>query len=163
MRPASASDSEVTSVPAGRLARSASDTIWCSTRNGLVKPRFGMRRVSGIWPPSNCGLPPPGPWCPERALIPLCPLPDVFPVPDPGPRPRRFRLRCEPGAGARLCRPSFPPGRARVSLFSTGLLLDRRHLDQVPHVLDLTAERGRVLLDHLVLMVAQPERLERGL
>ena len=27
----------------------------------VVKPRFGKRRVIGIWPPSKCGLPPPGP------------------------------------------------------------------------------------------------------
>ncbi len=32
----------------------------------------------------------------------LVPLPDVLPVPDPGPRPRRLRSRVDPGAATRL-------------------------------------------------------------
>src|SRR3989337_2391699 len=67
---AAASASRVTSVPFGTRARSARWTTCASTRNGFVNPRFGTRRVSGIWPPSKCGLLPPGPGCPARALLP---------------------------------------------------------------------------------------------
>ena len=44
-------------------------------------------RTRGIWPPSNPGL------CllPLRAICPLCPLPEVFPLPEPRPRPTRIR------------------------------------------------------------------------
>src|SRR5919107_5797433 len=108
-----------------------------------------MRRVSGIWPPSNCGLPPPGPWCPVRALIPLCPLPDVLPVPEPGPRPRRFRSRCDAGAGARLSSPNFAIVSATISL------LHGSHLDEVTHLLELPTQRRRVRLDHFLLVVTQ--------
>src|SRR5688572_473716 len=153
--PASASDSGVISVPSGMRLRSSSVTTCDSTRNMFVKPRFGRRRVSGIWPPSNCGLPPPGPWCPARALMPLCPLPDVLPVPEPGPRPSRLRFLVEPGAGERLCRPI-------LSLLATSLLLlDGRHLDQVAHFLDLTAQRRRILLDDDGLVVVKSDRRER--
>ena len=86
-----------------------------------MKPRFGMRRVIGIWPPSKCGLPPPGPPCPERAMDPLCPLPEVFPSPEPGPRPSRRRARCEPGAGARLCSPIFSTFSLAIAYSSTGV------------------------------------------
>ena len=66
-----------------------------SLKRELLKPRFGKRRINGIWPPSNPGriLPP------ERALCPLCPLVEVFPWPLLSPIPRRF-LRClAPGRG----------------------------------------------------------------
>src|SRR5215204_357366 len=87
--------------------------------------------------------------------MPLCPLPDVLPVPEPGPRPRRFRLRCEPGAATRLCKPIF-------SLLATSvLLLDGRHLHQVAHSLDLTAQRRRILLHDDVLMVPEADCLQR--
>src|SRR3982750_3132107 len=104
-----------------------------SSRNGFVKPRFGSRRVSGIWPPSKPGLPPPGPWWPARALIPLWPLPDVLPVPEPGPPPRRFRSLLLPGMGERLWRPIFS--------VATVLLLDGLHLDEVAHLLELSTQR----------------------
>src|SRR3954469_25080109 len=161
IRPASTSDSVVISVPSGIRLRSSSDRTCDSTRNAFVKPRLGRRRVIGIWPPSNCGLPPPGPWWPARALMPLCPLPDVFPVPEPGPRPRRFRLRCDPGAGFRLCRPIFSVRDSVPVLVTCLLLLDGRHLHQVSHPLDLTAQRRRILLDDDVLMVAKADGLER--
>jgi hypothetical protein len=35
------------------LASVSRFTTSYSTRNGLWKPRFGTRRCSGIWPPSN--------------------------------------------------------------------------------------------------------------
>src|SRR5262249_29809271 len=55
-----------------------------SVRNGFLKPRLGSRRCMGIWPPSK---PMRAPWWPVRAFWPLTPLPAVWPVPDPMPRP----------------------------------------------------------------------------
>src|SRR5690349_12620440 len=52
----------------------------------LLKPRFGMRMWSGIWPPSN-----PAMLTPERALAPFWPRPAVLPRPEPMPRPTRTR------------------------------------------------------------------------
>ena len=78
-------------------------TACATTLKGLVKPRFGSRRYIGIWPPSNPGLVDP----PVRALCPLCPLPEVLPSPEPGPRPTRFRGWVEPREGARLDRVIF--------------------------------------------------------
>jgi hypothetical protein len=43
-----------------------------------VKPRFGKRRVSGIWPPSKCGLPPPGPPWPVRAIMECAGISDIL-------------------------------------------------------------------------------------
>src|SRR5690242_16772439 len=58
----------------------------------LLKPRFGMRMWSGIWPPSK-----PYTFVPVRALAPFTPRPDVLPRPDDEPRPT-FDLRlCAPG------------------------------------------------------------------
>src|SRR6266550_79250 len=57
----------------------------------------GMRRMSGIWPPSKPGRTLP-PW---RAVWPLPPRPAVLPIPEPGPRPLRMRARCEPTGGFR--------------------------------------------------------------
>src|SRR5438874_13811454 len=52
----------------------------------LLKPRFGSRMWSGIWPPSK-----PAMLTPERALAPFCPRPAVLPRPEPMPRPTRTR------------------------------------------------------------------------
>src|SRR5687768_7274987 len=96
--------------------------------------------------------------------MPLCPLPDVLPVPEPGPRPRRLRSRCEPGAGTRLCSPIFPPcGSPAVpsSCFATALFLRRSDRHQMPDLLEHPAKGGRVLLDDDILMVLEAERLER--
>src|SRR5213594_489726 len=89
--------------------------------------------------------------------MPLCPFPDVLPLPDPGPRPMRFRLRCEPGAGVRLCKPIFSNA---FSFFATvpPLLLDGRHLDEVAYLLDLSEQAGRDRFDHHVLMMPQSHR-----
>src|SRR5271166_839907 len=59
---------------------------------GGVKPRFGRRRCSGIWPPSK-----PLMRTPERAVWPLPPRPDCLPLPEPMPRPTRMRALDEPG------------------------------------------------------------------
>src|SRR3954466_1514318 len=63
--------------------------------NGTLKPRFGRRRCSGIWPPSK-----PLMRTPERAVWPLPPRPPVLPAPEPIPRPMRKRFLREPGRGA---------------------------------------------------------------
>src|SRR5204863_8800458 len=82
-------------VPAGAPARRPSCTTWYSTRVGLMNPRFGRRRWIGIWPPSNhAGMPPP-----ERAFLPLWPLPEVPPWPLAAPLPRRFVCFVAPAAG----------------------------------------------------------------
>src|SRR3954467_11780663 len=52
----------------------------------LLKPRFGNRMWSGIWPPSKPLID-----TPERALAPFWPRPAVLPSPEPMPRPTRTR------------------------------------------------------------------------
>src|ERR1700758_2035585 len=59
-----------------------------SLRKMLVKPRFGMRRCRGIWPPSNPRIM----RDPVREPCPLCPRVEVLPMPEPIPRPTRFLL-----------------------------------------------------------------------
>src|ERR1700689_4496103 len=66
-----------------------------STRKMLLKPRFGRRRCSGIWPPSK-----PLMRTPERAVWPLPPRPAVLPLPEPMPRPTRMRFLREPALSA---------------------------------------------------------------
>src|ERR1051325_2390487 len=58
-----------------------------------------MRRMRGIWPPSNPGRT----WPPWRAVWPLPPRPAVLPIPEPGPRPLRMRARCDPTGARRSC------------------------------------------------------------
>src|SRR5271155_6013019 len=67
--------------------RSRFTTVY-SVRKILVKPRFGSRRCSGIWPPSNPRIIRE----PERDRCPLCPRVEVLPIPEPIPRPTRFLL-----------------------------------------------------------------------
>src|SRR5262245_43732165 len=100
-------------------------------------------------------------------MLPLCPLPDVLPSPEPGPRPRRRRERCAPGAGARLSRPIFSSPALLSRDFSRAAtlfvlpLLQRRHLDEVAHALDLSGERRRDVTHHHVLVVLETDRFER--
>ena len=61
-------------------------------RTVLLKPRFGSRMWSGIWPPSK-----PLMATPERLFWPFWPRPPVLPLPEPMPRPTRMRLLA--GAG----------------------------------------------------------------
>src|SRR5579863_8160671 len=63
-------------------------TMLNSLRKMLVKPRFGMRRCSGIWPPSKPRIM----RDPVRERCPLCPRVDVLPIPEPMPRPTRLRF-----------------------------------------------------------------------
>src|SRR5690606_20497970 len=76
---------------------------------GAVKPRFGRRRYSGIWPPSY-----PFRATPERDFWPLMPRPAVLPLPEPGPRATRFFVR-------------FAPSLSRISCSFISLLLGRTH------------------------------------
>jgi len=119
--PAPNSVSGVTSTPSASWPRCRTFTTWAGCLNGFVKPRFGMRRMSGICPPSNPGRTLP-PW---RAVWPLPPRPAVLPIPEPGPRPLRMRARCEPG-GLRsvdsvMCGSSGLGAFARGFAFGLGL------------------------------------------
>jgi hypothetical protein len=59
----------------------------------FVKPRFGVSLYNGVWPPMNARCGPP----PARDFWPFCPLPALFPIPEPIPRPLRFRNLLFPG------------------------------------------------------------------
>src|SRR5216684_5074490 len=63
-------------------------TMLNSLRKMLVNPRFGMRRCSGICPPSKPRIMRE----PVRERWPLCPRVDVLPMPEPMPRPTRLRF-----------------------------------------------------------------------
>src|SRR6478735_4560317 len=58
----------------------------------LLKPRFGIRMCSGIWPPSK-----PYTFVPVRAFAPFTPRPDVLPRPEDEPRPTRVLRLWAPG------------------------------------------------------------------
>src|ERR1700710_2973821 len=51
----------------------------------LLKPRFGSRMWSGIWPPSKPAIE-----TPSRLFWPFWPRPAVLPLPEPMPRPTRI-------------------------------------------------------------------------
>ena len=86
----------VTSAPASKPSSVDRLTTWYSIRNGLLKPlAFGVRRCSGVWPPSNrAGTVPRAPW-------PLQPRPAVLPPLPPMPRPTPL-LRAWRRPGRRL-------------------------------------------------------------
>src|SRR6266516_3789487 len=175
--PAPNSVSGVTSAPSASWPRCRTFTTCAACLNGFVKPRFGIRRMRGIWPPSNPGRTLP-PW---RAVWPLPPRPAVFPIPEPGPRPLRIRARCEPTGGLRswsASRVTWDSGLGAWDLvlargfrvafaFGLGILLLsfllRRHLDEVPHLLEHAAERGMICVHDDILMMLEPEGLERPL
>ena len=79
-----------------------------SRRIGLLKPRLGRRRCSGIWPPSK-----PRWRTPERAVWPLPPRPPSCPCPS----------RCR---GRRACAPCGMPGLSLISLSFMGRSLRPR-------------------------------------
>jgi hypothetical protein len=85
MMPAFTSTSGVTSFWPSSLMRSRFTGVY-SVRKMLLKPRFGRRRCSGIWPPSKPRIMRE----PERERWPLWPRPEVLPRPEPMPRPTRF-------------------------------------------------------------------------
>src|SRR5438552_10699129 len=175
MSPAPNNVSGVTSTPSARRTRWRTFTTCAGCLNGLVKPRLGMRRISGIWPPSNPGRT----WPPWRAVWPLPPRPAVLPMPEPGPRPFRMRARCEPRGGLRSCsarRENWASGPGARDLvlarglraafaFGFGILLLsfllRRHLDQVAHLLEHAAQGGMIRVHDFILMMLETQRLER--
>ncbi len=134
-QPASASVSFVTSVPSMSQVVEPHDLILFTERireAALGKPTR-ERHLAAL----EVRLAAARAMVPRARLDPLCPLPDVLPVPEPGPRPSRLRFRCEPECRIRLCRPIFSTVGSPV--------LFRRHvptpspasLHQVTHVLDL--------------------------
>src|SRR5207247_1167041 len=173
----------VPSTPSASLPKWRTFTTWAGCLKGFVKPRFGMRRMRGICPPSNPGRV----WPPVRAVCPLPPRPAVLPIPEPGPRPLRMRARCEPAGARRPCSTrrstvtglalafafrrigAFALGRARPVVFGFRFVgampllafLHRRHLNEVAHLIEHPAERGVILLHHGVLMMLESERFER--
>src|SRR5215470_9619988 len=135
MTPASRKTSGVI-VVSPRFASDSRFTIEYSLRKMLLKPRFGMRRCSGIWPPSN----PRNMREPLRERWPLCPRVEVLPMPDPIPRPTRFLLALA-FFGARTL-DKF------IKALSCRLIHD---LDQMRNFRDHSANGGVVrTLDHLV-------------
>src|SRR5688572_30682175 len=72
----------------------------------LLKPRFGRRRCSGIWPPSKPLI-----RTPLRAVWPFPPRPPVLPIPEPMPRPMRKRFLRDPGRSANSLSFMFEPSR----------------------------------------------------
>src|SRR5262245_46806552 len=114
-------------------------------RNGLLKPRLGRRRCSGIWPPSK-----PFTATPARAFWPLTPRPAVLPLPDPMPRPTRRRVLREPGRSA--ISESF------IALSSSASLADHAH--EVANFCDHAAGHRRVgqFLDAADLVEAEPDQ-----
>src|SRR5262245_35792842 len=91
-----AASSLPTSMAAWTLSRLTSLSL--RAKGEFLKPRFGSRRWSGIWPPSN-----PLMRTPERAVCPLPPRPPVLPEPEPMPRPMRWRLLRAPGRSESSC------------------------------------------------------------
>src|SRR6476660_8267556 len=106
----------------------------------LLKPRFGKRRCSGIWPPSN-----PLMATPVRAFWPLTPRPAVLPLPEPMPRPTRMRALREPGLSANSL--SF-------MMFSSSLVDDP---DEVRDLADHAAHGRRILQGLPAPNLVQPQ------
>src|SRR3954447_23957053 len=158
-RPLAASASSVTSAPESkRFSRSEMFTGWVCVRNGskgidffMCGPRSLRIRIwIGIWPPSKFARV----FEPEREPAPFWPRPDVFPVPEPSPRPMRLRALRDPGAGLRVCRPM----RCSVSSFFSSAIGD---LHEVADPVDYAPDLLVVLdLDRLADL-AQAERAQR--
>src|ERR1017187_2700577 len=159
-KPSSTILSSVNSVP-GAVARisatrSRPRTVY-STRKILLKPRFGRRRCSGIWPPSNPRISED----PEREPWPLWPRVEVLPMPEPIPRPTRFLFsfaflgarRLERLRIAILCCLAITPARGRLAWVAAcslpKMLFDDAH--EMGHLGHHAADRRRVFaLDNLV-------------
>src|SRR3974390_2476937 len=107
-------------------------TMEDSCRKKLVKPRLGMRRCSGIWPPSN----PRSRREPLRERWPLWPRVEVLPMPEPMPRPTRLR---------------FSDDFFGALMFDKFMTLSFDNRNQVRHFLYHAANRRRIrTLDDLV-------------
>ncbi|BAF58518.1 hypothetical protein PTH_0339 [Pelotomaculum thermopropionicum SI] len=134
--------SGVTVVPFSKRFSFSMLTAMISFLNLLVNPRFGMRRCSGIWPPSKPGRTPP----PERAFCPLWPRPAVLPMPEPIPWPLRVGFVLAPGAGFSSCSFTCPT--------SSGFLDFKQVRDLIDHSPDL----GGVFLDYGTVRPGQAQR-----
>src|SRR6476646_8290653 len=134
----------------------------------LLKPRFGMRMWSGIWPPSK-----PKTETPERLFWPFWPRPAVLPMPVPtrtrllrapllsrmslsfmslhslsllsrGGRANSSPFVIPAKAGISFPFLSFPKGKRESSFrWNDGGLL--RHAHHMPHRADHAADLGAVL------------------
>src|SRR5918911_36366 len=111
---------------------------------GGVKPRFGRRRCSGIWPPSKPLMD-----TPVRAFWPLTPRPAVLPLPEPMPRPTRMRSLVAPG----LSEISFS--------FMAPSLLPVFDAHEVLDLLDHAAHRRGVGQGRDAMELVQPEADQR--
>src|SRR5438270_9543411 len=114
----------------------------------LLKPRFGSRMWSGIWPPSK-----PAMLTPERALAPFWPRPAVLPSPEPMPRPTRTRPCRAPLLSRSSLSFMFLHSLSLLSRFGSSPLAGEEgwlgglfDLQQMVHLLDL-AEDFRSALD----------------
>src|SRR6266700_4479760 len=121
----------------------------------LLKPRLGMRRMSGIWPPSK----PIRIELPERAVCPLPPRPLVLPWPLDSPWPSRLRRCLAPGRGLRSCKRINKSGRGhrRFNRFGRRLYFETATAIDVIAQAELLqrAQRGF----HDVVRVLRAERL----
>src|SRR5690606_11233870 len=94
MIPVSINEATVTVAPSSNLFNTSTLIATISFEFRLVKPLLGILLYNGICPPSNPIL-----GAPERAFCPLWPLPAVFALPEPCPRPFLKRSCLEPSAG----------------------------------------------------------------
>src|SRR6202030_1534659 len=144
MMPALTSTSGVTSFCPSSAMRSRFTTSY-PTRKMLWKPRFGKRRCNGIWPPSKPRIMRE----PERDRCPLCPRPEVLPMPEPMPRPTRFlfslALRGDLNVDKFMCVSYSFALRARWPRLS---LYD---LDQVRHFFHHAADGRRIYPLHYLV------------
>src|SRR5579859_6415300 len=154
-KPCARSSSGVTVSPAGKTFKSCTLITSKVVPNGLRKPRLGMRRCSGIWPPSN----PRRREYPRRDFWPLFPLPAVRPSLEPIPRPTRTLRWREPRGGRRVSRLTelrvsfFALLAVRFDFFLTIFLAIKlfHHFHKMPHLEDHAASLRRILaLDHLI-------------
>jgi hypothetical protein len=94
-----------------------------------VKPRLGIRKRKGVWPPSK----PKRGFRPLRAFCPLCPRPAVFPLPDPIPLPSLVFWCRDPGLSCSVLSARNPPGGTTRGLTtSLDLFLDTSATASVP-------------------------------
>src|SRR4051794_36072431 len=153
----------------------------------LLKPRFGIRMWSGIWPPSK-----PKTETPERLFWPFWPRPAVLPTPEPMPRPTRTRLLRAPLLSRMsfsficalafafvalfkfvipdLIRDPWTPGSEEcpqrpcswlltfVRMTVSGSALDRHHM---PHRADHAADLGAVLELRRAVQLVQAQADQR--
>src|SRR3954454_7073609 len=120
----------------------------------LLKPRFGSRMLSGIWPPSK-----PAMLTPERALAPFWPRPAVLPRPEPMPRPTRTRDWRAPLLSLISFSFMFVHSLSLLSRSSrrsgwSGGLFD---LHQMLHLTDLAEHFGRALHFHAAAQLVEAE------